>query len=145
VKIKIFIIVAFLLFFAGNFSACKEKPKDNEQVECGKIVINENEFITMQVEPKKISTNTSSILKIENHTKEDFFYGSSFSLEYFNKNNWKKIRLDINWTDIGYILFAGETIERRINLYSLVEEYNNGKKGKYRIIKDGLCAEFEIK
>jgi len=83
-------------------------------------------------------------------------YGKAFSLEYYSKNNWEPINMgDINWTTIGYILFAGDTNEEQMNLYSLIETYNNGKKGRYRIMKDVgifllndryfLCAEFEIK
>ena len=149
-KRNFFIMAAILLILAGSFS-CKEK-EDTKRVYStkeGRIDINENEFIIMRLLPESAPINSSMKLIIENHTKEDLIYGSEFSIEYFNKNNWKEIRLDIMWTDIGIITFAGETSEEEINLYSLVKKHSKWKNGKYRIIKilykQKLYAEFEIK
>jgi len=120
------------------------------EAECGRIVINENEFITMQILPNEVSDVSVNNLRIENHTSIDITYGAPFYLEYFDTNDWTPILLDkIEWTDIGILLPAGEITENQIHLYSLVNEYNNGKKGRYRITKNifgvGICAEFEIK
>jgi len=146
-----------------------EKAVNCKTVVCGKAVeckkrfqISDDEFISMQISPKKISINSSVYLTIENYTKERIGYGAPFYLEYFNENNWTPIQWDINWIAIGCYRKAGETITSGpMNLYPLIEEYNNSKKGRYRIIKDVdlydsrcdigchigtyyLCDEFEI-
>ena len=132
-------------------TACEKEKEPNSK--SGKITIDKNEFITMVVLPEMVSSNSLNKLIIENHTKSDMIYGTPFSLEYFNKNSWTAIQLDIMWTAIGLTLLAGNTTEGEINLYSLIERYNNSKKGKYRIIKNitfpnigdyNLCAEFYI-
>jgi len=132
-------------------TACEKEKEPNSK--SGKITISEDEYIVMTILPEMISSNLLNKWIIENHTKNDMIYGTPFSLEYFNKNSWAAIQLDIEWEDIGLTLLAGKTTEGEINLYSLVEKYNNSKKGKYRIIKNiifqnigsyNLCAEFEI-
>ena len=93
---------------------------------------------------------------MENNTKLNLLYGTTFSMEYFNKNHWESVEFDFMFTLPLFTLLAGETTEKDMNLYALAEEYNNAKKGKYRIIKDVslsigqynrhyLIAEFEIK
>ena len=125
-------------------------------LDCGITEISENEYLTMQVVPKIVSIDSPfPQLKMENHTNSDMIYGAPFCLEYFNENNWEPIQFKNVWPDIGYILYAGETTEKQIDLYPFVEAYNNSQKGKYRIIKtispigtfnnSFLCAEFEIK
>jgi len=119
-------------------------------VECKKTFkISENEFISMQVLPKKISINSQAYLTMENHSKGDMFYSNPFSLEYFNESDWVVIQWDAVSLDVGFVLSAGETITLEpMNLYPLIENYNEGKKGRYRIIKRlgnyNLCDEFEI-
>jgi len=102
--------------------------------ECSTIGINENEYVTMQFVPEKVSINSSNILRIENRTEGVINYFNPFFLEYFNNNRWERIYLSGNWTGLGYALVAGETTEEQMNLYSLIEVLNDGKKGTYRII-----------
>jgi hypothetical protein len=60
-----------------------------------------------------------------------------FSLDYYNGSKWEHVDLQsIMWTFIAYFLKPGTTVEKNMSLYNFVVEYNNSKKGKYRIIKD---------
>ena len=150
----------FLLAICFIGTGCK---KSNVKIcDCGKVEINKTEYAAMCILPYEISINSENKLIMENHTKRFMSYGTPFSLEYFNENNWELIPLDdAVWETIELGLFAGETTERHTYLYSFVEKYNNGKKGKYRMIKSvslhtehlnnddvisiNLYAEFEIK
>ena len=143
----------------GTYNLCAEFSY-NPEYKCGRFIINENEYVTMQVIPEKLSMNTPHTLRLENHTKGVLNYGTPFLLEYFNGTDWVSIQLDFEWTMNLLGLGTGETTEGKANFYSL-NEYNNGKKGRYRIIKEfsvsynfpfpskgdhyfNLCAEFEI-
>ena len=162
---KLYLFLLAILCLTGT--ACEEKEINTEPIECGRIDINENEYVVMQVVPEKIYVNTYHVLRIENHTQGVLQYGTPYSLEYFNGKNWGKIQLNLVWTLVYLGLGASETTEDyksenyEKNFYSLIDKYNKGKKGKYRIIKDfsvchnwplsspdiylKLCAEFEIK
>jgi len=90
----------------------------------------------MCVLPKEVTINSESYLRLENHTKEKMVYGSNFSMEYFNKNQWEPIDFDFFFNSMLHGIQAGETTVNLTNLYSLAEQYNNACEGKYRIIKD---------
>ena len=123
-------LCVFLLAICLTSIACKKENKPNLYII--------NEEITMQILPKVVSINSSNILRIENPTQKDMFYGVDFSLEYFEENNWVPIPLEgTMWELIGIILYAGEETETEIDLYPFVEKYNNSTKGRYRIIKNG--------
>jgi len=124
----------------------------------GRLDINKDEFITMRVSPKDVFVNSSMKLIIENKAKGDLLFGQDFFLEYFDKENWRRIQLDINFEDVGYILKANETLERQF----YVSENDFSKLGIYRIVKNFtyssnflsegsnivdfiLYAEFEVK
>jgi len=144
----------------GAYNVCAEFSY-NPEYKCGRIDIKGNEYVTMRVIPEKISINTLHTLRIENHTKGVLNYGTPFSLEYFNGNDWEDIQLDWMWEQIELGIGAGETIEGEERFHSLPLIYNNQKKGRYRIIKEfsvsynfpfssktdtcfNLCTEFEI-
>ena len=151
-----------LLFFIVCFSCQSQlelEDGDPDVKECGKIEINESEFLTMQFVPEKVSSNSTNQWIVENHTTHDMYWGLSFSLEYYEKNNWKVVPIHWEWETLGRRLLAGEVstnetiIAGQRTLYTLVKELNQGKKGKYRIIQTfslidignyKLCAEFEI-
>ena len=97
----------------------------------GRLDINKDEFITMRVSPKEISVNSPMKLIIENKAKGELFFGRVFSLEYFDKENWEQIQLDINFEFIGIILGTGKTEEE---LFNTSEEFFS-KSGRYRIVK----------
>ena len=156
----------------------EEDPSDFEPVECiCKHKINENEYKMIRVAPEIISDPTSKWV-VENHTSKDMVYGTPFSMEYFDGNKWAQIRFNYDgdvkiiyiWEGIGFLLFAGKVAEfsfsyypdpidegrltdTRLDLFSLAQKFNNGKKGKYRVRRNftvidsgnyNLCAEFEI-
>jgi hypothetical protein len=144
--LKLFIaLISFIAVFA-----CEEKPLDNEN--CTKTEINKREYMMMCVSPQTFSTDIPAKIRIINRTKNDWLYGSSYDLDYFDENNWVNIPINLKPTLELNILRKGKTVELQMNLYSLVEKYNNSKKGMYRIIKSSsyndpypLYAEFEIK
>ena len=111
----------------------------------------------MCIIPEVVTENSVNMLRMENYTKEDLGYGGHFAMEYFNGDNWTQIEFDFMFTDMMFTLPKGEATEGKMNLYSLAEEYNDSKKGRYRIIKNvnilvypdppsyNLIAAFEIK
>ncbi|GHV55987.1 hypothetical protein FACS1894182_01600 [Bacteroidia bacterium] len=144
---KLFIVCIIVI----GTTSCESKYNSDDIIpyECGNVEIGENEFVSMQVLPEQVSTDSPVKLIIENHTKEDMTYSAVFSLEYFNGRDWISIPLDIMFPTIGCLLKAGETAEDPIDLFTKKQNY---KKGKYRINKRvtldktyHLCAEFEMK
>jgi len=151
-KRSVFIVSAILLISAGIFSACQETKEEEKSMlrsystTEGRVDISETEFVRIYFSPESGFINSPIELIFENNTKGFLSYGNEFSLEYFDKENWTEIQLDINWEAILLGLGAGETRKGRFNL-SLIEEFNNGKKGKYRYVKNfGISydAYFEI-
>ena len=154
-KLKHLLLVYLLVCLS-----CQSQLSDGDPdlKECGKIEINESEYLIMQIIPEKVSSNSTNDYIIENHTSYDMMWGADYSLEYFEKNNWKVIPLNFVFTDIGYILHAGEvysseTLNGQMTLHLLIQSQNNGRKGLYRIIRNvtlvtignyKLCTEFEI-
>jgi len=160
-KTKSLIFTALLLILAGNFSACEEKENLHKAylAKEGRIDINETEFIRMYFTPESGFTDSPAELIIENHTKGVLGYGTYFSVEYLDNENWAEIQLDIAFEDIGLGLLPGEIHEGRFYLLSF-EKHNKVKKGRYRFIKNfelsydfpygggsnfSLYIEFEIK
>ncbi|MDR2145874.1 MAG: hypothetical protein LBE91_05385 [Tannerella sp.] len=155
IKIKKIIFVLFMVCFS-----CQDQlePSDSEIKECGVIEINDNEFILMKFVPDRVSSQSTNLLIIENQTSHELNWGANFSLEFYEKNTWKKIPSDELPILIGYFLTAGDiyTDDMFISsrtLYTLVKDLNKGKKGRYRIIRQyslhnvgtyKLCAEFEV-
>jgi len=146
--------ITLILFIAGFFSACKEKPE--ALCACGKIEINKKEYIAMCVVPEVVTSNSVNYLRMENFSKQIMLYGYSFFIEYFYENHWELIKTDIIIELPLLYLEASTATEEEMNLYSFAEKYNSSKKGKYRIVKDvslstgqynsyDLVAEFEFK
>ena len=129
------------------FCGCERYPES--QCPCSKIEISKKESIAMCIIPDIVTENSVNTLRIENHTKKDMGYGTIFYIEYFNENNWVQLEFDFGFTLPYFSLHSGEAIEEVMNLYFLVEKYNESKKGKYRYIKElgnyYLYAEFEVK
>ena len=136
--------------------------QSTNEYSAGKIDIKENEYVTLQMLPEQVSTNTSHKIKTENNTKGNLVYDYSFFFEYFNENYWEIIKIDGIMSDMALrTLQVGGTLEEDRNLYALTKLYNKGKKGKYRYVKSFsqiydfpfgiienpfyLCVEFEIK
>jgi len=123
-----------LLPIAGNLSSCKEKELEVHAITEGRFDVNENEYVTMQIVPEEETNHSSALLRIENHTESCLGLGT-FSLQYYSKNNWGPDLLrDVAWEDIYHCLLAGDA-EERTNIFSLVNKYNNSKKGRYRVTK----------
>jgi len=157
---KIIKFTAILLMLAGSFSSCSNKDNVNTReaysIKEGRFNMGENEFVTMSVSPEDVFVNSSMKLTIENHSTSELLYTPVFSLEYFDKENWAPVQLDISFEDIGYILKVDEKVE---GLFYVSEKYFH-RLGKYRIVKSFslspnfpfetdssfyLYAEFEVK
>ena len=146
--------VLFLTFFAAItcfvITGCK---KPDSLCPCGKIEISKKEYVAMCVLPNVVTANSVNTLRMENYTKKKMVYGPTADLEYFDETNWIPIRSlgigGVVGTYIGLILFANEPREYTLNLYHLIQEYNDSKTGKYRIVRNigdyDLYAEFEFK
>ena len=108
----------------------------------GRFNLNETEFVRMYFSSESDFINSSIELIIENYTKGELDYGPDFSLEYFNKENWTKIQLNIAFSSILRFLPAGKTAKEKAYLFSSIEKYNNSKEGRYRLTKDfGFCSD----
>jgi len=148
-------LTAILLILAGVFTSCKETPdtpfiEDDTTIKCGIIKINDEEYLKMCTSPKQVSINSSTTLKLilENHTKEEMFWGQPYRLEHYNGSDWIPIKLNVNFELIGYILKPLEIAEQQFFL----SDMNSQTLGKYRVIKNVnlgaqvyvIYAEFEI-
>ena len=130
-----FLFLAFFAFvFAGTFSACTEEDGLSiYAINEGRFDFNEDEYVTMKIVSEEGTNNTSAFLRIENHTERRFCYGTSYTLQYYDKNNWGPNLLDGQiWFSVCYGLLAGETDER-INIIPDIKIYNNNKKGRYKL------------
>jgi hypothetical protein len=147
-KKRFFICVTVMLLIIC-FTGCFKYNEADFLCGCGKIETDKKEYIAMCVLPQEATINSANYLRIENHTKNNISYGTPFSMEFFSNNNWELIYFDLVFTEILCWTLAGEATSELTNIYSLVEKYNDAKKGKYRIIKKigryDLVAEFEVK
>lgn len=139
-----FIVSVFLIISAGYIFACNKDKKDTIKeysAKEGRYIVNDTEYVLIQLLPESGLINSTAEIILENHTNGVLTYGNEFSLEYFDNENWTELQLDINFTSIGIQLMAGETRKGSFNL-SMFEEYNKGKKGRYRYVrKFGLVYE----
>ena len=136
-KVNVLKFAVILLFFAGVFYSCNDNNTYFGTAECGKFNVTETEFVSWCIVPYEVTRYSVNVQRLENRTEKMLIYDAYFSLEYFSRNKWTSIQLSgVNWEMIGYVLYPYETSEEVISLYSLVNEFNSGKKGKYRIIRN---------
>ncbi len=128
-------LAALLLVLLGSLGSCEEEERKAYLTKDGRFDIDESHFVTMRVEPESGFVDSPVELIIENHTAGVLTLGTAFSLEYFDKDSWTEIQLDINFEEIEIVLEDGEISREPFNLL-LIEAYNNGKKGKYRYVKN---------
>ncbi|MDR0207384.1 MAG: hypothetical protein LBI45_09040 [Bacteroidales bacterium] len=130
-------MTAFFVMAACSIS-CKKLEDCNciDSNGCEKIEISKKEYLMKCMIPEEASINSVNKLIICNHTKNIMNYGHTFSLEHFEESSWTEIPLYINWEDILLGIDSFDTLEWEMNLYSLVEQHNDFKKGKYRISKN---------
>ena len=116
---------------------------DNRQIlprggDGGFIEVNENDFLLMQIVPSTVSSNSTNKFVLVNNTRQEVYWNTIITLEYFENNKWQDVPITGDWIDIGYELYPGdffssEIITGDMNLYQLVKEFNNVKKGSYRM------------
>ena len=128
----------YKLFFPLIFLICMSCQKDDDSIleDCVKVEISEGEYVMMQITPSTVSNNSTNFWIIENHTPYFLGWGTRFSLYYKEKNKWKQIDVGSIWEDIGFFLCPEKTKADQMNLYSVVKNYNKGKKGRYRIVRE---------
>ena len=84
------------------------------------------------------------IALLTNESSEEWVYGESFSLDVLLDGVWYSVPTEpsVNWgfTSLGYILSAGDSSEEA---YSLVM-FGDLPAGTYRLVVDGLTAEFTL-
>jgi hypothetical protein len=154
---KIFFIPVTVLLLILCFTSCNRYNEADFLCDCGKIEIDKKEYIAMCISSKEVTANSVNYWRSENHTKQNMCCNSGiqFALDYFDSDHWKSIQINIPINSLPWYVNAGQILEEKIDLYSLVEQYNNAKKGKYRIGKNiqlgdetnqyDLVAEFEVK
>jgi len=138
-KTNVLKFAAILLILARGFSSCENNDVYLGTAECGKFNVTEEEFISWCLEPYVVTRDSENKLILENHTERVLSYCPVYSLDYFYKSEWRPVDLTNQpWLSITYHLGPYETVEGYANtwLLYLVKEYNNSKKGKYRIGKE---------
>ena len=150
--IKIKTMMVILLIVGGCIiGGCKNPDEniDNEEIQLkvysvineGIFYLDENEFVRLYYSPESGFINDPIELILENNTKRFLTFGMEFSLEYFDNEKWTEIELDVEFPLIELGMYGGETSKGQFNL-SLIEEYNDGKEGRYRYVKNlGLSSE----
>lgn len=97
-------------------------------------------FITSQTE-YSIKNNDEFEYSIYNLDNYQVLTGSSFILNYWNKNTWVDYQFDHSSYDIQYIITKDNTKTFKRNL--LHDEQYPMRSGKYRIIKDLIVVSKE--
>ncbi len=89
-----------------------------------------NNLISLSIKENTL-TNKGLILIIENKTEDKYNYGSFYSLEHFENNNWKELESG-SFTSMAYGILPYQKVEETIDW-----SYHNGElsPGKYRILK----------
>ena len=135
-KTNVLKFTGILLLLTGVFYSCKDNNVYLGTAKCGKFNITETEFVSWCIVPYEVTRNSVNVARLENRTENMLRYGAPFYLEHFNGNSWTPVRLDdVKWVGVEYGLFPNEVSENSIFLYSLISEFNRGRKGKYRIIR----------
>ena len=106
--------------------------------ELGVIEVSENEFFMIQIVPTVVSVNSKNKFIVVNHTRYELYWNTLFTLEYYQANRWIPVPIEGDWINVGYELspgeiFSNETIVANKTLFTLVNEFNKGLKGRYRI------------
>ena len=139
-------------------SPIEEEVNVKQPRDPGVIEVSKNDFLLVQIVPSTVSSSSTNKFVIVNNTNHELYWNTIYSLEYLDKNNWQQIEIQGDWIDIGYVLYPSEIFSNDIitggmNLFRLVRDFNNGKKGKYRLVgkltipdvgKYDLTAEFEV-
>ena len=128
---KITALLLFAVFIVTGLTGCKKEEYQIKSTECVSVEISYNEFIKMCVQPEKDSKTLSAQMVIENNTKQDILFDSSFVLEFYKAGQWETIHLGINFEDIIFVLKSNETK----NLVLFTQTMYDFKAGKYRIKK----------
>ena len=140
----------------GEIPTVEEKKTPRGDI--GIHEISSSDFLLMQIVPSTISSHSTNKFVIVNRTANELFWNTIFTLEYLENNGWQEIPILSDWIDIGYVLepdeiFSSEIFVGDMTLYSMVGNFNNGKKGMYRISRSMsipdmgryvLYAEFEV-
>jgi len=163
-KRSIFLLVAFIMTCwscqdqGSIIEQVSSEPNTRETRTGGIINVNKNDFILVQIVPSTVSSNTTNKFVIVNNTNHELYWNTIYTLEYYERNNWQSITIQGDWIDIGYMLypsefFSNDIITGGMTLFSLVRDFNSGKKGQYRLLgkltipdfgRYDLVAEFEI-
>ena len=160
--------LVFVLFVLACCTCCNQtidfEPVDKEEEnlpltkERGVVEVNKSDFLLMQIVPSQISYDTASKFVLVNRTNYELYWNTIITLSYYEKNSWQPVTVNGDWIDIGYVLdpgeiFSSEIVAGDMNLYSLVNKFNDGKKGLYRLLKKitipdmgkyDVYAEFEM-
>ncbi len=78
-----------------------------------------------------------------NNSGKDYLYGDEFYVQKNINGEWYKIPVAVSnygFNAIAHILPAGESVQLICDLTS----YGELENGRYRVVKEDLCAEFEI-
>ena len=88
-------------------------------------------------------TKETLTVRFTNNDNENWMYGEHFSIQVLLNNNWYVVPLKetYGFIGIGYILEPNSNVEKTYKL----SIFNELPKGNYRIVVDGLNAEFEVK
>ena len=114
--------------------------------EIGIIEVSESEFFMMQLVPSTISEHSKNKFIVVNYTTYELYWNTVFSLDYFERDSWTPVPINGDWINIGYVLypgeiFSGETITGQMTVYEIVNKFNKGKKGKYRMNRKATIIE----
>jgi len=134
------LFAAILLILTVGFSSCNDKDVTPPlpSAECGVFNLTETQFVSWCVVPNVVSENSENSIRLENRTEKTLKFWVLHSLEYFNGSYWEDIFGDnVSFPGMVDDLAPGEITEITISsLYSWIQEFNNGKKGKYRLARD---------
>ncbi len=91
--------------------------------------------VALSIPEESVSAGAAcATLVLQNQSETQYTYGEQTGLETYRDGTWYAVPMldDAAWTDIGYLLYPGNTRE---NVFNIAYYYGKLTNGKYRAVK----------
>lgn len=135
---KNWILAAVLLCFAAAMTGCAAAgDADTSSLQKSSLssALPQEGGVALAIKEESVSAGAAcATLVLENQSETQYTYGEQTGLETYRDGSWYAVPMLENaaWTDIGYLLYPGNTRE---NVFNIQYYYGKLSKGKYRAVK----------
>lgn len=138
-KAFVFSITAISVLWSCHQIRNTEKEKPHKNIRAEKVL---RESVSLSVKP-----NVFTLAKLPdqvevtllNHTMDTITTGLHYSIEHYEKNEWKEVSPELIFHDLGWTILPADshTFEKK-----LLPDKINYKVGKYRVVKHYLKNDY---